>query len=69
MRNTNITIILLHLSSPISAFFVYSGSYITTLSFRPRETHQINQSNFLISNNALALKLCKDVNKCNVLII
>ena len=51
MRNTSLIITVPHLFSPISASSAESKSYIIALRFNLYGTFQINQSNFLISNN------------------
>ena len=51
MRNTRFTITVPHQFTSISAFGADSNPHITTLRFNVHETLQINQSNFLISNN------------------
>jgi hypothetical protein len=51
MRKTTFTITVPHLFSPISALIEESKPYIITLRLKFRETFQINQSNYLISNN------------------
>ncbi len=51
MGNTSFIITVPHLSKSISALSAESKSYIITLRFNVYGTFQINQSNFLISNN------------------
>jgi hypothetical protein len=54
MRNTSFNITTVpQLSSPISAFSAESQPYIITLGFNVHETFQINQSDFLISDNII----------------
>ena len=52
MGKTTFTIITaMHLFSPISALSKECNSHITTLRLNVQETIQINQCNFIISNN------------------
>jgi len=51
MINTSFTVSIPHLFSPISAQNAESNSYIVR--FNIHGTYQINQSNFLISENTV----------------
>jgi hypothetical protein len=50
MNNTSFNITVPYLFSPISAQRAERHPYIITQRFTVQETHQINQSDFLISN-------------------
>ena len=52
MKNISFNTTVPHLLSPVSAFNAENKPYINTLRFNFLETFQINQSNYLISNNA-----------------
>ncbi len=51
MKNTSLIITIPQLFTSISTLSVKNKSNITTLCFNAHETFQINQSNYLISNN------------------
>jgi len=60
MGKTTFTIITaMHLFLPISALSKESNLHITTLRLNVQETIQINQCNFIISNNTF-FKVCRE---------